>query len=234
MELDKDTIYNLTCYSPFRGPQIYFHIKTIERRYGYEKPSQAAGDIRFIEYLYATLIAWGIGSGRGRGKVRLVEFDDFRSQIKQAAGSLDALRGQRIEAITQVHDLSNRLWAAVDALAITVNEDGSPVIAKIVSGSKTLHHLLPDLIPPIDNKYTPKFFGRGPIGQGKEPVFRDVFCDFVRWTKELHPHLTPLVRSDTFNTSIPKVMDNMIVGSIAARLTIRYPGVSDKTTVATC
>jgi hypothetical protein len=50
------------------------------------------------------------------------------------------------------NDIIEELWQLIDNLGIVENE------AKLVSGSKALHHLLPDLVVPMDRAYTQKFF----------------------------------------------------------------------------
>lgn len=41
-----------------------------------------------------------------------------------------------------------------------------------MAGSKTLHHLLPDLVPPIDREYTRPFFGlhNPEFGNSRQPI----------------------------------------------------------------
>lgn len=43
-----------------------------------------------------------------------------------------------------VQNVSNRIWGLLDGLRIVENQ------ARLVSGTKTLHHMLPDLIVPMD------------------------------------------------------------------------------------
>ena len=49
-------------------------------------------------------------------------------------------------------NIAERLWSLVSSLGIVENN------VKIVASTKALHHLLPDLIVPMDREYTGKFF----------------------------------------------------------------------------
>lgn len=212
-ELDIETLDKLTRVSPFRGPQRYFHIKTIQRRDFFCLPSKASDDNLFVEHLYATLSAWGIGA---RGN-RLIEFDEFNAQIRQAGGNLDPLGNKRIEELSQsqVSAVSETLWEVISNLSIVVrSKDGSPTKAKIVAGSKTIHHLLPDLMPPMDNGYTGEFILGSGIGQRGKGTFIRLFSSFADLSKKLEPKANSLVDRNSFNSSIPKLLDNVIVGSV--------------------
>ena len=55
-----------------------------------------------------------------------------------------------------------------------------PSQRKWVVTSKTLHHLLPDLIPPIDNQLTAPFLGRSALPASFDPAFlEEAFAAFV-------------------------------------------------------
>jgi hypothetical protein len=52
---------------------------------------------------------------------------------------------------------------------------------QIVAGSKFLHHLLPDLVPPIDRQYTFSFFtGQKAVYGGDRPAFLEWFPQVAR------------------------------------------------------
>jgi hypothetical protein len=82
--------------------------------------------------------------------------------------------------------------------------------------ARPLHHLLPDLIPPIDRTYTLKFFlGRPYLYPGRDadyfrvlyPLFQEIA---VRCSGEIHQFIaTP---SEGMNTSVTKIIDNAILG----------------------
>lgn len=54
---------------------------------------------------------------------------------------------------------AGRLWAVIERIEL------GPARAKLVAGTKALHHLLPELVPPMDGEYTLSFFfGHKPFG----------------------------------------------------------------------
>ena len=212
MELKDDPISALDEFHrnrTFRGPQTYFHIRTLIHRnkFPQPKPSLVTTDPCFMEYLYATLPAWGIG---GRGNRRLVEFREFKEAIKGVAPDLDHLSSLRIEEIpsAKVDSVTCDIWKVIDSLEIT---DAN---AKLISGSKAICHLIPDLMMPMDVVYTSKFFGKGnQFGQynRQEPLFRLIFPKLIDIARCIVPKLSKYTRRE-FDTSIPKTLDNSIIG----------------------
>jgi hypothetical protein len=57
--------------------------------------------------------------------------------------------------------IGDRLWRTIRSLDIVVGRrTNRPTHSKIVGGSKALHHLLRDLMPPVDRTYTAVFLLR--------------------------------------------------------------------------
>ncbi|MCH8272299.1 MAG: hypothetical protein IIB41_03485, partial [Candidatus Marinimicrobia bacterium] len=100
----------------------------------------------------------------------------------------------------------------------------------IVAHSKTLAHILPNLIPPIDRQYTIRFFTQeykdffaksGKYRQVNLPRDRDVqFADFKEYCCRIKmlidqcDHQLFTIDKESFNTSIPKIMDNLIMAFV--------------------
>ena len=181
------------------------HICTIELRRGYTLPSEAVGDSAFIGSLERTLEAWGWGK-RGAKRVGTTEFE---SQITRAAENLDSLNGVRIETL-HGHEgdrIIQKLWTCIANLEITTAR------ARLVFGTKAIHHLLPDLLPPMDRAYTGGFFEKyWADTRDEEKAFRDVMSAFVRLARRLAPKLREVICPDSFNTSVPKTLDNAVIG----------------------
>lgn len=82
---------------------------------------------------------------------------------------------------------------------------------RIVGVSKALHFLLPDLIMPIDNKYTINFFNVSTDLKRELSTFKNIFIKIFEITKCLC-----LTQNDVdgkeWNTSVPKLIDNAIIG----------------------
>jgi hypothetical protein len=84
-------------------------------------------------------------------------------------------------------------------------------IYKVVSGAKMLHHLLPELVFPIDREYTQTFFGwSNPEFQNHpEQCFKFVFHRIAEVAQAVRP--ASYVKK-AWNSSRSKVLDNALVG----------------------
>lgn len=199
----------------FGGPSVYFHRRTLEVLRSHGSPARAVQEESFLEYLYAMLCSWGMHR-LGRGGPKLVEFDVFRNSLISVAEDVADLSGLRIEDITEerLQHVTDRVWRMMERLRVGVGE------TKIVVNSKTLHHLVPELVPPIDRTYTLMFLydSMQPTG-GDESLFREIYPSF--WeiaTRRKETILTAVSASRTpMDTSVTKVIDNAIIGFGRAR-----------------
>jgi hypothetical protein len=86
---------------------------------------------------------------------------------------------------------------------------------QIVGGSKTLHFLLPDLVLPMDGKYTMScFYGYNKSSDNREAesrTFKDIFIKSHKIAEMLRLGDSD-VDGDKWNTSVPKLIDNAIIG----------------------
>lgn len=82
---------------------------------------------------------------------------------------------------------------------------------RLVGISKALHFLLPNLVMPIDNKYTMNFFSISTDVNRELTTFKNIFVETFNITKRLC-----LTQDDVdgkkWNTSVPKLIDNAIIG----------------------
>lgn len=196
----------------FAGPDLHFHLQAIRRRRSMSAAS-ACLDERFLEYVYATLACWGMHR-MGETATKLVGFDQFTESVaslKHQISDLDDL------AITELADddsqeVMEAVGAILDALEV------GRAVAKLVANSKVLHHLLPDLVPPIDRRYTLAFFGINElIPSSKQPsaIFRVVYPEFMTVARSLGADLLKRVDAglQTWHSSPTKVLDNAIMGA---------------------
>jgi hypothetical protein len=197
---------------PFSNPvQLRTHRKAIDirRRLGVVS---ALEDDEFLDSLRDTLKAWGIGSH----DAVLVEPLEFRRQLRKHAKEIAALESVLIDDANA--DTGDRLWRIIRSLDIALGRRTlRPTQSKIVGGSKALHHLLPELQPPIDRMYTAPFLLRiqphhfQNAAQEAE-TFRIAFESFRAIAKAANP--VQYVGRNDWNTSRTKVIDNAIVGFI--------------------
>jgi hypothetical protein len=201
-----------------RGAPAYFHarlIQTSRERGGY--PSRwLPRDEAVLELLYAVLAAWGMDS---RG-ARLVDFENFCACVRAlvSSSSFQDLEGVSIRAINGGwSDTLSALWSELRGRCkIMVG----PAI--IVGSSKLLHHLLPDLFPPIDTSYTLDFLRaldrteqyRLSSREVQAPDFETFFkimLFFGHVAREVPSIEAYVGKWPVASGSIPKVIDNAVI-----------------------
>lgn len=116
----------------------------------------ALADREFVTSLYRTLRAWGLGKA-------CVADEADGCVLRRPAGGPP--RDHRVGVVPHrrrrpAQQDRDRVWHVVDGLGVVDNK------AKVVAGSKTLHHLLLDLVVPMDREWTGTFFGFAPAPRG--------------------------------------------------------------------
>lgn len=199
--------------NPFTGPSLYFHYRTLSLRRQYGTIAELLTDECFLESLYATLTAWGLHRMGPKG-AKLVDFkvmvDGLRA-LEKPINNLAPLTIWNLES-EHVADVGRRIWEVLSTLTVGVGE------SKIVAGSKSLHHILPDLVPPIDRAHTLHFFfGHTTLNQGDETAFAEMFPYFHQIATQSRSKIETRL-GHGMNTSPTKVVDNAIVGYVRAVL----------------
>jgi hypothetical protein len=191
----------------FTGPSLYFHHKTIAQKQKHREIADVLRDEVFFESLYATLTSWGMHR-MGDTKTKLVEFSKMVSSFREQESAINELASLRICDIPpeKVPKIAAQIWSVLSRLNIGIGE------TKIVAGSKALHHLLSDLVPPIDREYTIRFFYQHKtLSRGDEFTFTEIYPHFHRIAVVCKDKIETRI-GQTMNTSITKVLDNAIVG----------------------
>ncbi len=229
MKNEDDVINNLKYYydrslefNQFGGPSIYFHTQAIS-----EQETNFISD-RHIEMIYATLASWGMhrmGDPKDT-KAKMVEFHDFKQSIATHRDNLEQFYSLRMDSCTQGQYIKyiDDLKKIYLTLRVSISD------ATVVAHSKTLAHILPNLIPPIDRQHTIRFFTQDNkdfftesrkyraiyLPQDIEAQFA-IFKKYCCRMKELFDksdHQFFIINKDTFNTSFPKIIDNLIVAFV--------------------
>lgn len=189
--------------NPFRRTaQLSLHARTITRRRSFNGVEEALEDDQFLDLLHQTLIAWGIGV---RGST-LKPPRDFASALRRVAPRIRALDGLGIEEDRLLADgVNSQLWHLLLDLEVVTNK------AVIVAGTKTLHHILPDLVVPIDRLYTGAFFRRRPpqFQANQEQLFKVMFKALHGVARKVQPQQYV---GTGWQSSRTKVIDNAVVG----------------------
>jgi len=158
----------------------------------------------FVQLVYVTLCAWNMNS---RG-AKLSEYDDFEKSIFAHGQTLQQLAKHEIHSLNDNIDLQKRLEELFFSLNLVA--PGKPIL---VTASKMLHFFMPNLIVPIDRKYTLNFFN-GNVNVN--PNIKNQYQMFLRIQKEFSrfssAHNLTIYKDERWNLTVPKVMDNMIIG----------------------
>jgi hypothetical protein len=188
---------------PFTGEQLAAHRECIRLRRDVGSVHAAVGDERFVHALQQTLRAWGIGVRASR----LVPADDFTAALRAALPLLEDLEPFTIDGELPA-DTGDRLWTLISSLGVVQNS------AKIVAGTKTLHHLLPDLVVPMDRAWTGTFFQfhlpewQDSVSQRR--IFGLAHARFAEIARRVQPQ--QYVTHQGWRTSRTKVIDNAVIG----------------------
>jgi len=201
------------CNKNFRQltPSIYLYQKIFEKQnnanYQVEK---LVSDREFLELIYVTLISWNMNM---RG-AKMVDADSFIESIQGFSKNISQLKDKELNLLSE-YELGEVLKLTKPLfLNLRVMKSKS----KIVGVSKTLHFLLPKLFPPMDRRYTMNFFyGHFNYFSDKDKEFNSfsiLLREFYKITQKLKLNSKDL-DSVLWNTTVPKLIDNAIIGFIS-------------------
>lgn len=149
--------------------------------------------------------------GIGRRASHLVDLATFQRRPADVLPEVCALEALRIEdPQLDVAEASARLDRLISELGVVENK------ARIVAGSKTLHHLLPDLVPPMDRAWTGRFFGWSTVDPQtrQTAIFTEAFAGLASVAAQVQP--SRLV-GPGWRTSASKLLDNALIGWCIAK-----------------
>jgi hypothetical protein len=189
---------------PFtRSGQYELHRLTIDRRRSLGSAVAAVLDDEFTAGLHQTLRAWSIGTRASR----LVPLPEFRARLRDRADDFRDLEGLALEQLDDddVRRLAVSLDRLIAGLGVVENK------ARIVAGTKSLHHVLPDLVPPMDRAWTGAFFGWTVVDpqDNQTQIFTEAFsacAEIARRTRS-----SRLIGAG-WRTSATKLVDNALIG----------------------
>ena len=206
--------------SDFGGPSIFFHEQAIsiakEGKYFVNDRQKLAEHLKMV---YAVLPAWGMHR-MGDTDTKIIHYRDFCDNIyDHLERHGDLVRRYKQGALTIENANAKEIADFILSLQVSVSD------ARLVSSSKTLHHIFPHLIPPIDRAYTIRFmkqepkFNRGSVPINDENWFAETFINrmqsFLIEDKQRKNRIRKLSENgNEFNTSIPKILDNLIIAFV--------------------
>jgi len=196
-------LFLLLSQVPFaRSGQYEWHRMTIEARMRCGSVRAALDDEAFPRLLHGTLQRWGMGR---RASV-LVPLAEFRQRLPDQAGLLAAPENARIDdPALDVPAVCRDTWQAIGSLGIVRNH------SLTVPGTKTLHHILPDLVPPMDRAWTGAFFLWSATAPqyAQAATFTRTFTGLTQVARDVQP---TGYTGGGWRTSRSKVLDNAIIG----------------------
>jgi hypothetical protein len=193
----------------FPGPSLYFHMKAIERRREHGDVVSALADERLLELIYAVLPAWGMHR-MGKQAAKVGDFATIVERLRTQRAALEQLWPLRITTLApdDVAEAAQLAWQVISTARASTSA------TQIVAGSKFLHHLLPDLVPPIDRQYTFSFFtNQKMVSHGDRQAFLDWMPLFAEIGRSCHDEIRSVIERGGFMaTGEAKVIDNAIMG----------------------
>jgi hypothetical protein len=164
-------------------------------------------DTAFVRLVYRTLEAWNMNQ---RG-ARLTSVENLQASLQEHQAELTELYQYDILSMEygdfeKILDLLERVFCSLHVMESK---------RKIVGVSKALHFLVPDLLMPIDSKFTlPGFFGENvysPLPLAELAVYKDILLRSYQVLKKLN--ITDEdITGEQWNTSAPKLIDNALIG----------------------
>ena len=185
----------------FNDEQLRAHVDTLALRSRLGSAAAAARNAEFARALYHTLELWRMNT---RG-AKLVSPAKFEASLQRCAAEIERFEKDHLEAdAMDAAATAARLWSLIDGLRIT--DTG----VRLVACTKALHHLLPNLVVPMDRQFTGAFFGWNTHDWQKkeERLFKSAFIVFREIAQKAKP--SGYIGAG-WNTGPAKIIDNAIV-----------------------
>lgn len=195
----------------FRGPSLYFHRRALESANGNSFSM-------FLEYIYAALTSWGMHR-MGKGGSKMQSFDTFRLSVEKVRSLIEDARHFDVKTMGEYQ------WSCIKDIFFAINVMSSGTT--LVGNSKVMHHLLPNIIPPIDREYTLWFL------KGSTTIRNDINLEWQLMKEIISDFFIPVFNDAEFNrlafewlelqvsfpwdTSWVKIVDNLIIGAKRSR-----------------
>jgi hypothetical protein len=150
----------------------------------------------------------------GAQRAKVPDFEEFAESLIACEAAIQELWNFNITTIGEnaAATVTGKAWWIISRLRASRSE------SRVVSGSKTLHHVLPALVPPIDREYTFRFFtGQTMLNGGEMRAFSEWFPLLCEIGRRCRGEIIGAVgRPGVMATSTSKVVDNAIVGFMRA------------------
>jgi len=180
-----------------KGPGLYFYNRIFELRQNCNGVQSFLSNDYNVEILYATLVSWDMNT---RG-AKMKYFDDFKENILSCIRLFNSIDEYERNRNYNAANLASILRHVYENLHVMKTN------AKLVSNSKILHFLFPNLCMPMDGKNTLTFF-YGNTGESENKFVQIVHLTFEIMTLDMDFNQ---YIDDGWNKTIPKMIDNAII-----------------------
>lgn len=199
------------------------HRNAIKARNAFESVSAAIDSRDFVvNYLRPAVIALRLDP---QARFRMVSADEMFSRLKRHQSAFVDLEPHTVADLGSP-ELIHAMYSLIESLQLSRTK------AQVFTGTLTLHHLLPKLMPPVDHRFTGAFFRLNhyhfSVGAHKGLTrLLNGLAAIVDRLDERHGegYLPGLVGGMDWATSETKLLDNAIVGYMK-RSRLRLAGAS--------
>ena len=150
---------------------------------------------------------------------KLQDFEIFKQNLQDSCfiKCSDSLKGRTLTGLDDISIVKEQVEHAYNWLS---NETHIFRNSQAMVGvAKTLHHLLPDLLMPVDHKYITRLLNRLKEDEFRPSQQDGSFKDYWKCVRVSHDLAKKKGLSDVsptqkypMNTSIPKLIDNSLIG----------------------
>jgi hypothetical protein len=181
------------------------YLTTIKLRGKFPTVRDALANDDFLQNVHSTLLGY-FGLARS---TKILPLELFRRELRRHEQSIASFDGKNLAAGLSATCVEE-LWKLIQQLTTVECK------RRLVSGTKTLHLLLPDLVVPVDGKYTGAFLFRYgtdfDAGDPEQQTFRIAFAAFQTIAKAVDPK--NYVGKHPMHTTPTKVIDNGVMGFV--------------------
>jgi len=173
-------------------------------------------DYKFRNDLYETVKAW-VSKAAFRGS-KLKSFSNFYKAIEGIADGLEHVKEVTLESLVEKEEDFPQIKEILKNIFEKLKT--ADQIAQLVCNSKTLFHLVPDLIMPVDRAHVLSFFiGHNKIHRSisrekETEYFIEIFDYYYRICRKNFTQIKSIYykKRGRYDSSIPKIIDNAICG----------------------
>ena len=183
------------------GPALHFYHRVMDLRRHYPDVSLFLASDACIEMLYATLLSWDMNSRRAKMK----DYADFKSNLQgNAAGFRTVAAAAASFTWASRAPVIQSFSALFDTLELMKTNE------KVVSNSKCMHFVFPELCVPVDNSTFEKLYGTTSKDKGRFLEVLDFSYDILAGIQNPQQYLDP-PQNLKWNTCVTKLVDNAII-----------------------